>query len=148
MKSTVEDALKRVFNPEFLNRIDDVIVFHPLEKKDIFQIIDVMKADLFERVGELGITIELSETAKEFLVDKGFDPAFGARPLRRAIQRYVEDPMAEAILTEDLTEGAKISVDRVAGADELTFKTKKARKKKADAAPDAEAETPPAEDAE
>ena len=147
MKSTVEDALKRVFNPEFLNRIDDVIVFHPLEKKDIFQIIDVMKADLFKRVAELGITIDLSDAAKEFLVDKGFDPAFGARPLRRAIQRYVEDPMAEAILTEDLAEGAKIAVDRVSGADELTFKTKKARKKKADPTPDAEAETP-AEDAE
>ena len=147
--------LRQRLRPEFLNRIDDVIVFHPLEKKDIFQIIDVMKADLFKRVAELGIGIEISETAKEFLVDKGFDPAFGARPLRRAIQRYVEDPMAEAILTNDLGEGAKISVDRKEGADELTFKTRKARKKK-DAetpdvetpdGPDAEAETP-AEDAE
>ena len=147
MKSTVEDALKRVFNPEFLNRIDDVIVFHPLEKTDIFQIIDVMKADLFARVGELGIEIELSDEAKEFLVDKGFDPAFGARPLRRAIQRYVEDPMAEAILTEDLTEGAKITVTRKGTAEELTFKTKKPRKtaKKAD---DAEAGDAEADDAE
>ena len=131
MKSTVEDALKRVFNPEFLNRIDDVIVFHPLEKSHILEIIDVMKADLFARVEELGIGIELTDPAKAFLVDKGFDPQFGARPLRRAIQRFVEDPMAEQILTQDLQEGASITVDHKDGADELTFKTKKARKKKA-----------------
>ncbi len=138
MKSTVEDALKRVFNPEFLNRIDDVIVFHPLDKSHILEIIDVMKTDLFARVNDLGIEIELSDSAKDFLVEKGFDPQFGARPLRRAIQKYVEDPMAEAILTNDLQEGAKISVDYKDG-EELTFKTKKARKKKApsDEAPDA-----------
>ena len=139
MKSTVEDALKKVFNPEFLNRIDDVIVFHSLEKAHILQIIDVMQEDLFARVNELGIDIELSQAAKEFLVDKGFDPQFGARPLRRAIQKYVEDPMAEAILTSDLQEGAKISVDHKAGDEELSFKTKKARKKK-ETAPDEEPE--------
>ena len=139
MKSTVEDALKKVFNPEFLNRIDDVIVFHSLEKAHILQIIDVMQEDLFARVNELGIGIELSQAAKEFLVDKGFDPQFGARPLRRAIQKYVEDPMAEAILTSDLQEGAKISVDHKAGDEELSFKTKKARKKK-ETAPDEEPE--------
>ena len=131
MKSTVEDALKKVFNPEFLNRIDDVIVFHPLEKSHILEIIDVMKQDLFARVGELGIKIELTEPAKGFLVEKGFDPQFGARPLRRAIQKYVEDPMAEAILTNDLDEGAKITVDYSGEGEELSFKTRKARKKKA-----------------
>ncbi len=135
MKSMVEDALKRVFNPEFLNRIDDVIVFHPLEKKHIFEIIDIMQKDLFARVTDLGIEVELTNAAKEFLVEKGYDPQYGARPLRRAIQKYVEDPMAEAILTNDLQEGAKISVDHKDG-DELTFKTKKARKKKS--APEAE----------
>ena len=139
MKSTVEDALKRVFNPEFLNRIDDVIVFHPLEKSHILEIIDVMKQDLFARVGELGIEIDLTDAAKGFLVEKGFDPQFGARPLRRAIQKYVEDPMAEAILTNDLEEGAKIVVDYKGDGEELTFKTKKARKKKA-AAEETEAE--------
>ncbi|WP_412062852.1 ATP-dependent Clp protease ATP-binding subunit [Rubrivirga sp. IMCC45206] len=142
MKSTVEDALKKVFNPEFLNRIDDVIVFHPLEKSHILEIIDVMKADLFERVEELGIGIELTQAAKEFLVEKGFDPQFGARPLRRAIQKYVEDPMAEAILTNDLQEGAKISVDYKGEGEELSFKTRKGRKKKAAPEPDAEAEEP------
>src|SRR5690606_37025133 len=152
MKSMVEDALKRVFNPEFLNRIDDVIVFHPLEKKHIFEIIDIMKHDLFRRVEELGIEIEMTEAAKTFLADKGFDPQFGARPLRRAIQKYVEDPMAESILQNDLEEGAKITVDHKKGEDTLTFKTKKARKRKADAAdaaePDAAAESPEEETAE
>ncbi len=145
MKSTVEDALKKVFNPEFLNRIDDVIVFHPLEKAHILEIIDVMKADLFARVEDLGISIELSQAAKEFLVEKGYDPQFGARPLRRAIQKYVEDPMAEAILTNDLQEGAKISVDYKGEGEELSFKTRKARKKKAAPEPGAEAEEPEAE---
>jgi len=143
MKSTVEDALKKVFNPEFLNRIDDVIVFHPLEKSHILEIIDVMQVELFGRVNDLGIDIELSQSAKEFLVEKGFDPQFGARPLRRAIQKYVEDPMAEAILTNDLQEGAKISVDHKAGDEELNFKTKRGRKKKApEASPEATDETP------
>ena len=151
MKSTVEDALKKVFNPEFLNRIDDVIVFHALEKSHILEIIDVMKTDLFARVNDLGIEIELTDEAKNFLVEKGFDPQFGARPLRRAIQKYVEDPMAEAILTNDLEEGAKITVGYSGEGEELSFKTKKARKKKASAeepADEPEAETPAEPEAE
>ncbi|MEM6326312.1 MAG: AAA family ATPase, partial [Bacteroidota bacterium] len=145
MKSTVEDALKRVFNPEFLNRIDDVIVFHPLEKEHIFKIIEVMQSDLFARVEDLGIGIEVTEAAKEFLAEKGYDPQYGARPLRRAIQKYVEDPMAEAILTKDLDEGAKITVDHKKNAEELTFRTRKSRKKKA-AEPKPEEEAPEAAD--
>ena len=129
MKSMVEDALKRVFNPEFLNRIDDVIVFHPLEKKHIFEIIDIMQKDLFKRVEDLGISIEMDETAKAYLVEKGYDPQFGARPLRRAIQKYVEDPMAESILSDDLGEGDTISVSHKADAEEMSFKTKKGKKK-------------------
>ncbi|HYE96641.1 MAG TPA: ATP-dependent Clp protease ATP-binding subunit [Rubricoccaceae bacterium] len=125
MKSTVEDALKRVFNPEFLNRIDDVIVFHPLEKKHIFEIIEIMQRDLFKRISDLGIEVELTDAAKEFLVEKGYDPQFGARPLRRALQKYVEDPMAEAILTADLQAGSKITVDHKGPEDALLFKTKK-----------------------
>jgi ATP-dependent Clp protease ATP-binding subunit ClpC len=144
MKSTVEDALKRVFNPEFLNRIDDVIVFHPLEKSHVFEIIEIMQRDLFKRVDDLGIDVELSTAAKEFLVEKGYDPQYGARPLRRAIQRYVEDPMAEAILTADLQEGAKISIDHKKGEEDLQFKTKKAPAKRA-AKPEAPA--PPEPDA-
>jgi ATP-dependent Clp protease ATP-binding subunit ClpC len=133
MKSTVEDALKRVFNPEFLNRIDDVIVFHPLEKEHIHQIIHLMAADLFRRAAELGIKVNLSDDAKNFLVEKGYDPKFGARPLRRAIQRYIEDPMAESILGHNLGEGDTLTIthDEKSEDGELTFKTKKARKKKA-----------------
>jgi ATP-dependent Clp protease ATP-binding subunit ClpC len=129
LKSTVEDALKRVFNPEFLNRIDDVIVFHPLEKKHIFEIIDLMAAELFGRAASIGISVELTRPAKEFLVEKGYDAKFGARPLRRAIQKYIEDPMAEAILGHDLGEGDSISIGYSSKQpNELTFKTKKGKK--------------------
>ncbi len=158
LKSTVEDALKRVFNPEFLNRIDDVIVFHPLEKKHIHEIIEIMAKELFRRASELGINVALEDSAKNFLVDKGFDPKFGARPLRRAIQKYVEDPMAEAILSHDLSEADTlvISYDTERDTGELSFATRTAepvkkksgRKKPADesSAPEgdapADAETP------
>jgi len=131
MKSTVEDALKRVFNPEFLNRIDDVIVFHPLEKAHIFEIIEIMAADLFNRVKDLGIGIKLTQKAKDFLVEKGYDQKFGARPLRRAIQKYVEDPMAELILTNNLGENDLITIDHVKSkGEELSLKSKKGGAKK------------------
>lgn len=143
MKSTVEDALKRVFNPEFLNRIDDVIVFHPLEKKHIHKIIDIMAAELFKRVEDLGIKIDLQQEARDFLVDKGYDPKFGARPLRRAIQKYVEDPMAESILGAGLKEGDSIivSYDKEAKKNELSFEAIKAEPVVAESS-DAETETP------
>lgn len=126
MKSTVEDALKRVFNPEFLNRIDDVIVFHPLEKQHIYSIIDVMARDLFKRIQDLGIDIEFTRAAKDFLVEKGYDAQFGARPLRRAIQKYVEDPMAEAILSNHLGQGDALLIDHKHDeqADTLIFSPK------------------------
>ena len=111
MKSDVEDALKNVFNPEFLNRIDDVITFHPLERDHILSIIDIMNEDLFARAHDQGLEIEMTAAAKDFLVDKGYDVKFGARPLRRAIQKYVEDPMAEQILHQEINEGDKIVVD-------------------------------------
>ena len=131
MKSTVEDALKRVFNPEFLNRVDDVIVFRPLEKSHVFGIIDIMVAELFMRVKDLGIEIKLTKPAKNYLVEKGYDIQFGARPLRRAIQKFVEDPMAEAILSFDLGEGDKITIATKGSGDEmeLSFKTKKGEPK-------------------
>jgi ATP-dependent Clp protease ATP-binding subunit ClpC len=144
LKSTVEDALKRVFNPEFLNRIDDVIVFHPLEKKHITEIIDLMAAELFGRAMEVGVTVELEDSAKKFLVDKGYDAKFGARPLRRALQKYVEDPMAEAILGHDLGENDTlvISYDEKKDTGELSFRKKKRKStsKKKDEADDALAE--------
>ena len=126
MKSTVEDALKNVFNPEFLNRIDDVIVFHPLDKDNIFDIIDIMSEDLFDRAEELGLTLQFDEDAKEFLTDKGFDPKYGARPLRRALQKYVEDPMAEDILHDELGEGDKVLITHEEGdEEELSFEIQK-----------------------
>jgi ATP-dependent Clp protease ATP-binding subunit ClpC len=125
MKSTVEDALKNVFNPEFLNRIDDVIVFHPLDKENIFEIIDIMSEDLFERAKELGLEFEFDQDAKEFLTDKGFDPKYGARPLRRALQKYVEDPMAEDILHDEVGEGDKVLITHEGDEEELSFEVKK-----------------------
>jgi len=128
MKSTVEDALKRVFNPEFLNRIDDVIVFQPLEKQHIYQIIDLMVSDLLKRAGDLGIQVEFTQAAKDFLVEKGYDPQYGARPLRRAIQKYVEDPLAEAILSNEVKEGdlVVINYDESTKPGELIFETRPA----------------------
>ncbi|HUL44825.1 MAG TPA: ATP-dependent Clp protease ATP-binding subunit [Bacteroidota bacterium] len=110
MKSTIEDAVKRIFNPEFLNRIDDTIIFHNLEREHISTIIDIQTADLVKRMASMDIKIHLTKQAKDFLVDKGYDPAFGARPLRRALQRYVEDPIAEEILRNKFTQGSVVKV--------------------------------------
>lgn len=110
MKSTIEDAVKRVFNPEFLNRIDDTIVFHSLEREHIDKIIDIQMRELVKRMANLEITIQLSKQAREFLVDKGYDPAFGARPLKRALQKYIEDPIAEEILKNKFGQGSIIRV--------------------------------------
>ena len=121
-KSVVENALKRAFAPEFLNRIDDVIVFNSLQKEDIFQIIDIELKELFGRLLLMGYQIQLTENAKEFIAEKGFDPNFGARPLNRAIQKYLEDPIAEEILKGDLKEGDTLEVDFVKDAEEVVVK--------------------------
>jgi ATP-dependent Clp protease ATP-binding subunit ClpC len=110
MKNTIEDAVKRVFNPEFLNRIDDTIVFHSLEREHINKIIDIQLKELVKRMAQLEINIQLTKQAREFLVDKGFDPAFGARPLRRALQKYIEDPIAEDILRNKFGQGSLVKV--------------------------------------
>ena len=121
MKGSIEDALKRVFNPEFLNRVDETIVFHNLERDDILKIIDIAAKDLIGRMGSMGITIELTKPAKEFLADKGYDPAFGARPLRRAVQKYVEDSLAEEILKGNFVQGSKVKVKFSKKTEELKF---------------------------
>ncbi|MCP9292195.1 ATP-dependent Clp protease ATP-binding subunit [Gracilimonas sediminicola] len=126
MKSTIQDALKKVFNPEFLNRIDDVITFRPLEKDDIFQIIDLMNEDLFKRIKELGYEIEVTKAAKEFITDKGFDQKYGARPLKRAIQKYIEDPLAEELLENEHNEGSLIKIKMNNSRDGLEFDWKEA----------------------
>ena len=121
MKDTVEEAMKKLFNPEFLNRIDDTIVFRKLDKEDIMQIIGIEIKDLYKNLEENKMDLVMDQTAKEFLVEKGFDEKFGARPLRRAIQKYVEDPLAEEILRGSFKEGTKIIAKHVEGADELVF---------------------------
>ena len=125
MKSTVQDALKNVFNPEFLNRIDDVIVFHPLNKENIFEIIDIMSEDLFARAREQGLELTFDQSAKEFLTDKGFDQKYGARPLQRALQKYVEDPMAEDMLHGEISEGDRVVITQSESGEELDFDVKK-----------------------
>ncbi len=121
MKSTIQDALKKVFNPEFLNRIDDVIPFKPLEKKDIFQIIDVLSEELFSRIKEVGYTIEMTKGAKDFITDRGFDQKYGARPLKRAIQKYIEDPLAEELLEDKKEPGSTIKIKMNKSRDGLEF---------------------------
>jgi ATP-dependent Clp protease ATP-binding subunit ClpC len=121
MKSTIQDALKKVFNPEFLNRIDDVLTFRPLEKDDIYKIIDILSDELFNRIRTLGYNLELSKGAKDFITEKGFDPKFGARPLKRSIQKYIEDPLAEEILGVEHKTGSTIKIKMNKSRDALEF---------------------------
>lgn len=110
-RGVIEKALKKAFAPEFLNRIDDVVVFNALEKEDIHKIIDIELKKVVHRIEDLGYKIELSKEAKEFIADKGFDKQYGARPLKRAIQKYIEDLLAEEIVNNRLTEGDHIILD-------------------------------------
>lgn len=107
-KAVIQSALKRTFSPEFLNRIDDVLVFNALGKEQIFRIIDNALAGLMKRLSTLNFTLSLTEEAKNFVAEKGYDPQFGARPLHRAIQKYIEDPLAEFILNENPAEGSAL----------------------------------------
>jgi len=129
MKSTIQNALKRAFSPEFLNRLDDVIIFNSLEREHIHQIIDISLDKLFQRIIELGYNVKLTDKAKDFLSDKGYDPQYGARPLNRAIQKYLEDPVAEEILKGEIQEGDTIMADWDGKADELKLKLKKKKLK-------------------
>lgn len=110
-RGVVEKALKNTFAPEFLNRIDDVIVFNSLSKENIHKIIDIELAGLMKRVKDLGYSVRISDAAKEFLTEKGYDPQFGARPLKRAIQKYLEDALAEVIIKGTVPEGGILEVD-------------------------------------
>ncbi|MGB5488258.1 MAG: ATP-dependent Clp protease ATP-binding subunit, partial [Lysobacterales bacterium] len=136
-KGIIQKALKRAFAPEFLNRVDDVVMFNSLDKEDIFKIIDIELKGLFARINNLGYQIKLTTVAKDFVAEKGYDIQFGARPLKRAIQKYIEDPMAEVIIQADIKEGDTIAVGFDKEKEELTFnvvkakaKTKKAAEKK------------------
>jgi len=121
LKNTVEDAMKRLFNPEFLNRIDETIVFRSLDKDDIKKIIVIEMKDLIKNISNNKMSIELQKSAIDFLAEKGYDPKFGARPLKRAIQKYVEDPLAEELLLGHFKEGEKIIAKHKKNADDIYF---------------------------
>jgi ATP-dependent Clp protease ATP-binding subunit ClpC len=129
-KGVIESALKKAFAPEFLNRVDDVIMFNSLTKVEINQIIDIELATLYKRIENMGYKIKLEESARDFIVEKGYDIQFGARPLKRAIQKYVEDPLAEQIINSNLSEGDSIVLGFDEKISEITVKIVKAKKKK------------------
>ncbi len=127
-KSVIENALKKSFAPEFLNRIDDVIIFNSLEREDIHKIIDIELEKLLSRIFKLGYKLELSDAAKDYIVDKGFDKQYGARPLKRAIQKYIEDALAEEIVNANLVENDTIFMDLDKKSNELVFNIEKNKK--------------------
>jgi len=127
-KGVIENALKKAFAPEFLNRIDDVIVFNALEKEDIGKIIDIEMVKLIDRIKDLGYTLKLTDKAKDYIADKGFDKQYGARPLNRAIQKYVEDALAEEIINSKIQEGDTITMDLDEKNDALSIKIKSSSK--------------------
>jgi ATP-dependent Clp protease ATP-binding subunit ClpC len=115
MKDKVMDELKKNFRPEFLNRIDEIIVFHSLEEKHIAEIVSLMAEDVRKRLLEQDIDFRLTDRAKAFLAKEGFDPAYGARPLRRAIQKHIEDRLSEELLKGNLGKGSSVIIDEVDG---------------------------------
>ena len=127
MKTTIQNALKRAFSPEFLNRLDDLIVFNSLQREHIHRIIDLTLKKLFDRIIQIGYNVELTDKAKDFLAEKGYDHQFGARPLNRAIQKYLEDPVAEEILKGEVEEGGTVLAEYDGKSDTLTIKVKKAK---------------------
>jgi ATP-dependent Clp protease ATP-binding subunit ClpC len=121
MKERLLDEVKKAFKPEFLNRVDDIIVFRSLTKEDLMHIVELEVKDVESRLKDQNIKLEMSQDAKEFLMEKGFDKQFGARPLKRTIQRFLEDPLAEAIIKGEFKKGGRVKVS--AKADHLEFKT-------------------------
>ncbi|MDC0872499.1 ATP-dependent Clp protease ATP-binding subunit [Flavobacteriaceae bacterium] len=121
-KGVIEKELKKTFSPEFLNRIDDIVVFNPLDKKDIRKIVDIELVKLIQRINQLGYQIEVSKAAKDFIAEKGFDSKYGARPLNRAIQKHLEDLVAENVVNNAIKEGDKILVDQNEDGEKLLLK--------------------------
>ncbi|MBR4229692.1 MAG: ATP-dependent Clp protease ATP-binding subunit, partial [Bacteroidales bacterium] len=122
-RDVIEKSLKKSFAPEFINRIDDIIYFNSLKREDIHRIIDIELKGLFARIKEMGYGVEMDEKAKDFLVAKGWDEQYGARPLRRAIQRYIEDDLADEIIKAVILPGDTIKVS--ADEDKITFEIEK-----------------------
>ena len=132
-KAVIEKALKRTFSPEFLNRIDDVVIFNSLSKENIFEIIDILMKGVLKRLTTLGFTLELTDEAKNFIADKGYDQQFGARPLHRAIQKYLEDPLAEEILSMNIKNGDVLiaELDKEHSKIRFTLKEREAQRSEA-----------------
>ena len=129
-KAVIEKALKRTFSPEFLNRIDDVVVFNSLTRENLFEIIDILMKGVMKRLTNLGFAMELSPKAKDFIADKGYDAQFGARPLHRAIQKYLEDPLAEEILNMSIKNGDTLVANMDEAGEKIVFTLKEEEKKK------------------
>jgi ATP-dependent Clp protease ATP-binding subunit ClpC len=125
-KGVIQSALKKTFAPEFLNRVDDIVIFNALEKEDLLKIVDIELKKLDQRITKLGYTLSLSKKAKEFIGEKGYDKQYGARPLSRALQRYVEDIIAEEIVSNNLKEGDNIKLDWDGKAEKLQLDLKNA----------------------
>lgn len=128
-KGVIEKALKRAFAPEFLNRIDDVVLFNTLSRDDIYQIIDIELQGLYDRIDGLGYKVKITAEAKDFIIDKGYDIQFGARPLKRAIQKYLEDPMAEVIIKSSVSDGDTLSVGMDSKKENIKIRILKSKKK-------------------
>ena len=124
-KSKIEDSLKNVFRPEFLNRIDEIIVFDSLTTEQLLEIVDLMLKDTFKALKDKNISMEISKEAKNYILEKGTNIKFGARPLRRSIQRYIEDEIAEMILKGDLGPGNRISISLDKVSNKLSFEVNK-----------------------
>ena len=128
-KAVIEKALKKTFSPEFLNRIDDVVIFNSLTKEHIFSIIYILMKGVMKRLANLGFNLTLTEEAKSFLAEKGYDVQFGARPLHRAIQKYLEDPLAEEILNMNVKAGDVLEADLDKEKAKIVFSFKKVETK-------------------
>jgi ATP-dependent Clp protease ATP-binding subunit ClpC len=127
IKKSLQSEAEKFFRPEFINRLDDMIVFRPLVKADLTHIIDLELAKVKDRLKARGMTLEVSEPAKDFLIEKGYNPDFGARPLRRALAQYVEDPLAERLLSGEFADGTAISATREDGKEYLSFEGKSSK---------------------
>ena len=129
LNSTIDKALQRTFNPEFINRLDDFIIFNSLTKDDLYKIIDINLQKLYLKANEIGYSIKLTDQAKDFLIEKGYNPKYGARPLERAIQKYLEDVIAEEILSGELKKGDIIIANYDSKSKSIKVKKSDSKKK-------------------
>ncbi|MDE6322996.1 MAG: ATP-dependent Clp protease ATP-binding subunit, partial [Paramuribaculum sp.] len=122
-QGVINKALHKAFSPEFLNRIDDIVMFDSLDKNAIFKIIDIELAGFYKRIESLGYSLLLTDDAKNYIAEKGYDAQYGARPLKRAIQKYLEDPLAEILIEDDLPDNTRITVDYDKTTDRIVTRT-------------------------